>query len=76
MIKHGSAMKVAYYDYVTRDLKYIESGLHFGADCLEPVNLPSDGFAGSWNSMAVVNGEVAISYEGSQKRPTKYIKRH
>ena len=55
---------ISYYDYTNADLKYVRASDASGESWGTPRALGSAGWAGRYTSLAVVNGNPAISYLG------------
>jgi hypothetical protein len=68
---------ISYYDSTNRDLKYVRATTTSGTlvgDWGTPVTLDSIGAVGLYTSLAVVNGNPAISYYDSTNRDLKYVR--
>ncbi len=55
-------LAISYFDYTSRDLKYVRASDVSGTIWGTPLTLDSTGIVGAYTPMAVVNGNPAISY--------------
>jgi hypothetical protein len=71
---------ISYYDATNatnvtkRDLKYVRAADASGTSWGTPVTLDSTGIVGQYTSMAIVNGNPAISYYDSTNTELKYVR--
>ncbi len=67
---------ISYWDGTNQDLKYVRANDASGSDwtTIPPVTVDSAGLVGEWTSLAVANGNPAISYFDYTNNDLKYVR--